>query len=205
MRLWHSALVLAAFVLVLSTVACGSTSPLLVSAENGGLSRIQDAIDATAPGGIIVIRSGTYKENLLIDRPLTLIGEDGAIVEPEDPSQPAIVVEKTEAVSIQGLTIRNAIVGIELMNSSCTILDCLIRASGTGVNSVAFEGTTVLMDHVEFRGGGTGTGVALLANCEFESFGTGASLGGAASTVIRGCSFERCFDGVVIMNTVPAV
>lgn len=212
MKLRHSGLVLAGVVLVLSTVACGSTPPATVLAKDDGPGRIQDAIDGIDPGGIIVIRSGTYKENLLIDRPLTLIGEDGVTVEPEDPSQPAIIVRETGAVSIQGLTIRDAVVGIELISSSCSIVDCLIRASGTGVRSVAFEGTTVLIDHVEFRGDGTGTGVAilgrgftLLADCQFDLLGTGASLGGAASTVVRGCSFGRCFDGIAVMNSVPAV
>ena len=78
MRLWHSGLVLAA-VLILSAVVCGSTFPLIVSVDDGAFTKIQDAIDATEPGGVIVIRSGTYEENLLIDRPLTLIGADGAV------------------------------------------------------------------------------------------------------------------------------
>ena len=208
MRAVYATLVIVASVLAVSMAAYGSASPLVVSANDGALTSIQDAIDTAETGGIVVIRSGTYKENLLIDRPVTLIGEDGAIIVPEDPSQPAIAVRETEGIFLQGLTILDAVVGIELTNSSCAILDCVIRASGIGVDSVAFQGTTVLLNHVEFRGSSTGTGMALLgmgltllADCEFDLFGTGASLGGTVCAVIRACSFKRCFDGLAILDT----
>jgi len=38
--------------------------------------KIQEAIDASTDGGIIHVRSGTYRETIIIDKPLTIVGEN---------------------------------------------------------------------------------------------------------------------------------
>ncbi len=43
---------------------------------NGDFTSIQDAIDASVDGNIIIVRSGTYYEKLKINKSISLIGED---------------------------------------------------------------------------------------------------------------------------------
>ncbi len=70
----HTALLVVSVLLMLGAVALGGDSPWVVAPENGDLQRIQDAIDAAQDGGVIVIRPGTYRENLSIDKPIALLG-----------------------------------------------------------------------------------------------------------------------------------
>jgi nitrous oxidase accessory protein NosD len=48
---------------------------------------IQAAINAAAPGATVRVRAGTYHENLVIEKSLTLRGERGAIL--TQPANPA--------------------------------------------------------------------------------------------------------------------
>ena len=100
----HTILLVISVFLMLGPLVFGSAPPLVVSPTGGDFQRIQDAIDAAEDGGAIIIRPGTYRENLTIDRPLTLLGREGAFLEPEDVNQPVIAVDRTESVTIQGLS-----------------------------------------------------------------------------------------------------
>jgi CHAT domain-containing protein len=55
---------------------------------------IQAAIDAAYPEGTVYIRAGVYKENLVIDKPLSLIGEDRTttVIRSLDPEEDVIAI-----------------------------------------------------------------------------------------------------------------
>ncbi|NLH58725.1 MAG: hypothetical protein GX461_04830, partial [Clostridiales bacterium] len=67
---------------------------------------IQDAIDEAEPGNTILIKSGEYIGGINIDKPLTLKGEDGAIIESEGQSYTIEVLEGN--VTIDNLKITGA-------------------------------------------------------------------------------------------------
>src|SRR5690554_1836582 len=67
---------------------------------------IQDAIDEAEPGNTILIKSGEYIGGINIDKPLTLKGEDGAIIESEGQSYTIGVLEGN--VTIDNLKITGA-------------------------------------------------------------------------------------------------
>jgi hypothetical protein len=202
----------ASVLLMLSPMAFGDARPLVVSPADGDFQRIQDAIDAAEDGGVIVIRPGTYRENLTIDRPLTLLGREGVFLEPEDIDRPAIAVDRTETVAIQGLRIRMATVGMDISRSSCTISNCSISASETGIHVVAFDTDAVSILSTIFRSGNQGVGVlivgsgtTLFAQCEFSLLGTALLVGGLGTTVVQGCTLQGCYDAVVASNTTHTV
>ena len=69
-------------------------------------TRLSDAL-ATAPAGsTVIVHPGTYAEPVLvIDRPLTLRGLPGAILDGQ--GQHSVLVAQADDVTIEGLTIRN--------------------------------------------------------------------------------------------------
>ena len=208
----HTISLVISVLLMLSPMALGSTHPLVVSPADGDYQRIQDAIDTAEEGAIIVIRPGTYRENLTIARPLTLLGREGVFLEPADTDRPVIAVDRTGNVTIQGLRIRMATVAIDISSSSCTVSDCSISASDTGIHVVAFDTDAVSILSTIFRSGRQGVGVlvvgsgtTLFAHCEFSRLGTAMLVGGSGTTVVQGCTLESCFEAVVVSNTTQTV
>lgn len=83
-----------------------ATAAVLVVSPNGPLQRVTDAVKRAQPGQRIVVKAGTYREPLiLIDRPLTLEGEAGAVL---DGSGAHTILEvAADDVTVRGLTLRN--------------------------------------------------------------------------------------------------
>ena len=72
-------------------------------------SKIQDAIDNSNPGDGIYVFNGTYNENIKIDKPLILIGEnrETTIINAQK-KRSAITINKNFIGSIQSFTIENS-------------------------------------------------------------------------------------------------
>ena len=67
---------------------------------------IKEGLNRAGKGDTLLIRKGTYREfNLLVDKPLTLLGEPGAVIDGEDRGEILRIV--SDSVTIDGLLIRN--------------------------------------------------------------------------------------------------
>jgi nitrous oxidase accessory protein len=78
---------------------------IVVSAD-GPVRSLGDAIRRAAPGSRIVVRPGTYREQpIVIDRPLTIVGEGRPIIEATAPATLIRVV--ADDVSLEGLVLTN--------------------------------------------------------------------------------------------------
>ena len=72
----------------------------------GPYTTIGAAVAAARPGGTITVRAGRYREpTILIERPLTLHGESGAVLDGE--GQHAILIVHADHVTISGLEFTN--------------------------------------------------------------------------------------------------
>ena len=100
----------ASTIIALTVAAQSPAQDLLVPLQ---YSSIQAAIDAAAPGGHIVVAPGLYRENLLIEKAVTLVSSDGAGATVIDGGRlgPVIVARGTgaEVVEISGFTIVNGL------------------------------------------------------------------------------------------------
>ena len=81
-------------------------------------NNIQDAIDAVAGSGTIFVYNGSYNENLIIDKPLNLIGEDKHTTEIIGDGN-GDVIKIFDEITISGFTIINS--GMSQDNSAIKI------------------------------------------------------------------------------------
>jgi parallel beta-helix repeat protein len=109
--------------LVLWTGMVSATPGTITVGPSGcDYTSIQAAIDNAIPGSVITITSGTYQENLVIDRPLILRGEaqDQVIIgggEGCREGKPTIYVA-SEGVRIEDLTITKCCIGIAIRGTA---------------------------------------------------------------------------------------
>lgn len=128
----------------------------------GEYDTIQDAINATAYSGTLIIPVGSYTESLTISKPINIIGSKGVLLNNPDATGTVITISAVD-VQISGLTIINqtgqqtAGNGILINNShsvSCRInLNNLnIINQHTGINiSGGYSGFGFYMDKLDIR------------------------------------------------------
>lgn len=142
----RSAIVSSVIVLFLA----GISSAITIAVAPG--ERIQSAIDDAKDGDVIVVSSGVYRENLKINKQVTLKGEDTGGGKPiinagGDGNGISIV---SDAVTVQGFEVTNARIGIDIGSKSNSVIDTLVRDSWTGIALVSSAGN--MLKENEVRG-----------------------------------------------------
>ncbi|WP_460008193.1 right-handed parallel beta-helix repeat-containing protein, partial [Methanogenium cariaci] len=95
-----------------ATVMVGEAppEPKIITVDAGGagdFTLIQEAIIAANPGDTVMVREGTYTENVRVDKRLSLLSEKGATVAAADSGRSAIEVTVGN-VTIDGFTVTGA-------------------------------------------------------------------------------------------------
>jgi len=124
--------------------------------DSGGMNytKIQDAIDNANSGDTIIVYSGKYTENIVIDKSIYLEGEskDNTVISGETDGH---VVEITaDNVEINGFTIQNPVGPdmkcVKLNNvENCVISDNLIRNGNDGVFVVTSDNNNIKDNVIE--------------------------------------------------------
>ncbi|MCK9356618.1 MAG: right-handed parallel beta-helix repeat-containing protein, partial [Dehalococcoidia bacterium] len=106
---------------VLTPPAAGTAAAAEIAVSSG--ESIQDAIDAAAPGDIIIVHPGTYEEALTIDKSLTVVSSDGAaetIIDWFDYPSTSVTISLSDAETVvfggegAGFTVLDADDGIDV-------------------------------------------------------------------------------------------
>ncbi|UCB58245.1 MAG: right-handed parallel beta-helix repeat-containing protein [Thermoplasmatales archaeon] len=118
---------------------------IIYAITNKGQGEIQKAIDAASPGDTVEIPSGIYYENILIYKPITLLGEDpettiidgGGGSKDGGLSAKNVVKITSNDVTISGFTIRNGEAdGVVFVSSNVAVTNNIItQNNGTGIRS----------------------------------------------------------------------
>ncbi|NQE52398.1 Cell surface glycoprotein, partial [ANME-1 cluster archaeon GoMg3.2] len=102
---------------------------------------IQAAVDAASPGDTIIVRDGTYRENIDVTKRLTIKSENGSvncIVEAEDRDDNVFEIT-TNYVNISGFTVKDA-TGISSMQLNRADYCNISNNNVTGKGSNSFNG-----------------------------------------------------------------
>lgn len=93
---------------------------LLFAACGGGSSRVADdtahAIATAPPGSTLHLTPGRHDGPIVIDRPLTIIGDPGAVIA-APPGEPAVTISRTQDVTLRDVTVVGGESGISVLGS----------------------------------------------------------------------------------------
>jgi parallel beta-helix repeat protein len=140
-----------------------------------GYDTIQEAINAneTIDGHVIFVEAGTYYENLVINKTVSLVGENReATIIDGNKIGTVIYIERTDNVSISEFTIRNSLPlgldegsGIYLKYSSCnnTIRRNIITSNGIGIY-VRYDSDNNIITENEIKNNGGGVILYMCSN-----------------------------------------
>ncbi len=133
------------FAALLTSCSVGSSPDQLIEVP-GDYPTLSAAILEAPDGATIRLAPGRYVEQVVIDRPLSIIvGEPGSVQVGGVPGGTVISISETTGVTIQGLAIVGGDIGISVMHSSdVTIADNIIVESGyRGVDVVSAAATVI--------------------------------------------------------------
>lgn len=96
---------------------------------------IQQAIDnmQTLAGDTILVRSGTYYEHLVIDKSLSIIGEDRSSTVIDGGGYGIAVFVAASNVAIKGFTVQNGDEGIVILANENNVTDNIFLNNGAGI------------------------------------------------------------------------
>jgi len=88
------------------------TRALIAAKVTPSLLTIQQAIDASAPGGTVLVLAGTYHENITVWKPLTIKGESRDTTIIDQVGALAVCRITSDSVFLSGFTMRGGSIGV---------------------------------------------------------------------------------------------
>ncbi|GCE08194.1 protein kinase domain-containing protein [Dictyobacter aurantiacus] len=111
---------------------------LVVAPQGGDYTSLSEAIQQAQPGSFILVRAGLYKESIILDKPVEIIGNgprDQIILESSNTHG---VVMQTTTATLRGLTIRcpagslgKAAYALHIRQGELSVEDCDITSSSS--------------------------------------------------------------------------
>lgn len=165
--------------------------------RNHTYASINKAIQHVARYGVVKVSSGTYRENIIINKPLTLMGENKAKTFIK--SDNSVVYVAADDVTITGFTILGGDNGIEVVGASNSIImDNIICLSKIyGVSLTDCINVTVYKNNIS---DGKDTGIFLLRSYGCRLIGNMISDASLISVCIGGL-YGGSYSNIVFNNT----
>lgn len=136
-------------------------SAVTVCPSGCDFAKIQLAIDAAPTGSTIEVSAGTYQENVAIrdKTDMTLRGAGRGLVSLDGSAgvgdrKPAILIERSQNVTIEGFTITDSFIGIGVFSSSTATIDqtTISRNTNTGLWVTSQARATIQDDTIRDNG-----------------------------------------------------
>ena len=172
---------------------------------------IQQAVDAAESGETIIVRAGSYTENVVVNKPhLTIRSENGAgvtIVQAAKTNDKAFEVT-ADYVSVSGFTFKGANytekAGIYLTNANyCNVSDNTAYANYVGIylwksnNNTVIKNTLCTNDNAGLRSYHS-SGNVITRNNVSRNYWNGIVIGGAYNTLSDNVASSNSYSGILV-------
>lgn len=169
---------------------------------------IQEAIDAARPGATILVRPGTYYENLLIDKPLTLMGlgteAEEVLIDGSAGCRGgrAAISITARQVWLENLAVTGCAIGVGVRGAALLVGVIL---QGNAISLEAWDGSQVTLERVSISNSTVGVevwalGRASLRQVTIQSSGIGVKVLRGAYAEIRESTLQNNGLGVEIWD-----
>ncbi|MFQ6062778.1 MAG: nitrous oxide reductase family maturation protein NosD [Methanosarcinales archaeon] len=134
----------AAIALALIMMSMGSATAKVINVDctgGGDYTSIQSAINSASNGDTIQVAPCIYRENVVVDKSVSLIGADRDTTIIEGGGSGDVVYVKANKVNISGVMIKNSSIlgkyaGIRILSDKVTIDNCIILSNMRGIISL---------------------------------------------------------------------
>ena len=201
---------LSTFVVIIAILPEARAATLYVGGGGpGNYTLIQEAIDDASPGDTVFVYNGTYEENLVIGKPISLVGEGRDVTTIDGPGYGDTVSVTADRVNITHLTVKgeNYFTGSESVIVLKNVNDCLIAHNelwnyvyGGSARVISLENShdNIIMDNLIWS---SRDGIridysnrsSIIGNVIYGNDGSGIALSGSSDTWIENNSFS--FNG----------
>ena len=182
------------FAACISTAIPKATAAEIKVGAGGQYQTISEAVKSAQPGDTVLVGPGTYVENIVVDKPITVVSTNGAsatVVKAADTSKDVFLLSGSD-IAIQGFTITAGKMGVTFAHTSnCALTKCVVNGNVFGV----------------YLAGATGN---LVGNNNLNSNGFGIYLDGSSGNKLSGntASYEKggggnasLSDGIYMFNS----
>ncbi|HEX5386784.1 MAG TPA: nitrous oxide reductase family maturation protein NosD [Gemmatimonadales bacterium] len=175
----------------LALAGTGGDAPRMLVVGPGGFASVGAALGAARPGDTVRVRAGRYRERIVITRPVTLLGDPGAIL--DGARSGTVVTISADSVTIAGFTLRGsgrsldrdeAVVKLVKVRGA-TVRDNMIEDPLHGIYLLETHGSEIARNRI--------TGAADLAE---SSRGNGIHLFGSTGNRITANHIAGTRDGI---------
>ena len=155
----YSPLIAAAFLAAITLMSSAALAATI--AVPGDYPTIGAAIANASPGDTVSVGSGTYHENVVVDRTIDLIGHDtgGGMPTIAVSAGTGITVAADNAV-VKGLRVQGGVTGILVKDcGSVNVMECIVTGSGNGITADGAHGCAIMNNTAN---GNSNAGIYLL-------------------------------------------
>jgi Holliday junction resolvasome RuvABC ATP-dependent DNA helicase subunit len=182
---------------------------ITVGASGGDVRTIAEALAVAADGALITVRPGRYTDNLLLDKVVSVVADDGpGTVRVSPPRGPAVVLAAASA-SVAGLVIEGGDAetpAVAFDGGQLSVSECTITAGAWTAVLVAGRGSLAMRESRVTNSVGAGVVVtstveSVLDGCRFADLGTsGVVVADQGVLRMRACSVERAQGNGICLN-----
>ena len=157
-KLVSNSLLLAAVALILcAALAVPASAATLTVGAGGQFKTIQQAVDAAKPGDTVLVAAGTYTENIVVNKSLTIAAADRTArptVKAADSGKDVFLLTSS-GVHIDGLALVGGASGVEIQQTSnCVVTNCTVNGNVFGVYLVGATANEVSANNLNSNGFG---------------------------------------------------